>query len=328
MSEPNERSESLGNPGDMPGLRPAVRSAVRTPLYEASQAARYDRQLLIREIQSKTARRLIAYVAGVEAAIDRDDTLGFADLLHNVPSEQPVDLLLHTPGGDIDAAEKLVYMMRKRIGNSALRMVVPDFAKSAGTLMVLGSDAIVMSDTSELGPIDPQIVRADVNGNRIAHSIFNYIHAHEALRAELVKNPDSVAARMMFGKLDPETVKLFESIRDRARSCGESFLKRWMLNKSGGNWSKIVSELLDVKRWQSHGQMISSDDARDLGLTVEYLGHEDDLWSSYWRLYCRQRVAITPRQKLFESDHVCLTLDAGSGGQAGAGGAKGHGSLE
>lgn len=80
-------------------------------------------------------------------------------------------------------------MMRKRIGDAPLRVVVPDFAKSAGTLMALGSDAVVMSDTSELGPIDPQIVRCDVNGNRIAHSIFNYLHAYEGLRTELAANP-------------------------------------------------------------------------------------------------------------------------------------------
>lgn len=326
MSGTNESSGKPVIPASSSSFGPAIRSAVRTPLYEASHVARYDRQLLIHEIQAKTKRRLITYVAGVEAAIDRDDTLGFADLLHNVPAGQPLDLLLHTPGGDIDAAEKLVYMMRKRTGSAELRIIVPDFAKSAGTLIVLGADAIVMSDTSELGPIDPQIVRSDVNGNRIAHSIFNYLHAHDALREELARSPDSIAARMLFGKLDPETVKLFESVRDRARSCAESFLKKWMFNKTAGNWSKIVSELLDVKRWQSHGQMISSDDAHDLGLTVEPLEHSDDLWVGYWRLYCRQRVAITPRQKLFESDHVCLVLDAGSGGQAGATGSPAHGS--
>ena len=323
MNGTTESSAPSEVPPEESGLRPAARSEVRTPLYEASNAARYDRQLLVREIQATTGRHLIAYVAGVEAAIDRDDTLGFADLLHNVPAQVPVDLLLHTPGGDIDAAEKLVHMMRKRIGDAPLRVVVPDFAKSAGTLMALGSDAVVMSDTSELGPIDPQIVRCDVNGNRIAHSIFNYLHAYEGLRAELAANPDSIPARMMLGKLDPETVKLFEAVRDRARSCAETFLKRWMFNKVPGNWSKLVSELLDVKRWQTHGQMISSDDARDLGLTVEYLSQNDALWSQYWRLYCRQRVAITPRQKLFESDHVCLTLEAGGGGQAGSSDARG-----
>src|SRR5438270_233413 len=82
-----------------------------------------------------------------------------------ITKEHDLDLLLHTGGGDTDAADKLMSMARARIGTKGLRVVVPDFAKSAGTMMVLGADAVVMSDSSELGPIDPQIVRTDHNGN-------------------------------------------------------------------------------------------------------------------------------------------------------------------
>ena len=63
---------------------------------------------------------------------------------------------------------------RRRVGTSRLRMIVPDLAKSAATLMVLGADSILMSDTSELGPIDPQVVLADGNGKHIRHSIQSY----------------------------------------------------------------------------------------------------------------------------------------------------------
>lgn len=311
----NDSNESADRPKEesVTELRPAIRSGIRTPLYEASNAARYERQFMIREIEAKTERRLITYVGGLEAGIDRDDVLGFADLLHNVSSDSPLDLLLHTPGGDINAAEKLVYMIRKRIDSAMLRIIVPDFAKSAGTLMAVGADVIVMSDTSELGPIDPQITRCDVNGNVIAHSILNYLQAYEELRKELGSHPDNLPAKMMFGKLDPDTVKLFESVRDRARFCAENFLRRWMFKAAPGQVTHIAGELINIKRWLSHGQMISFDDAKDLGLTVEYASHKDETWAQYWRLYCRQRVAITPRQKLFESDHVCLTLDAPSG---------------
>ena len=54
-------------------------------------------------------------------------------------------------GGKADSAEKLVRMVRSKVGAAALRIIVPDFAKSAGTLMVLGADSVVMSDMSELG---------------------------------------------------------------------------------------------------------------------------------------------------------------------------------
>jgi ATP-dependent protease ClpP protease subunit len=287
-----------------------VPEPTKTPFYQAVHAARYQRQAIIREIQKKTSRRLICYVSGQQASIDRDDTIGFVDLLHNVPDGTDLDVLLHTGGGDIDAAEKLVNMVRTKVGNSALRIIVPDFAKSAGTLMVLGADAVVMSDTSELGPIDPQITLADGNGNRIRHSVQSYLDAYESLSDTLRKQPNDVPSQIMLGKLDPATVKLFEAVRHRARRFAETQLQKGMF-RNGGNWSQTAGELLDTKRWQSHAQMISWQDAQDtkIGLKVEYLEPESESWHLYWELYCLQRLAVGDRQKLFESDYVSLSVD-------------------
>ena len=90
-------------------------------------------------------------------------------------------------------------------------------------------------------------------------------------------------------------------------------LKRGMF-RSGGNWSQAASELLDTKRWQSHAQMISWEDAKDprIGLNVEYLDPKSDKWQEYWQLYCLQRLAVSDRQKLYESDYVSLLVDAPS----------------
>lgn len=242
-------------------IKRAVPPPTKTPLFQAIHAERYQRQAIIEQIQRRTGRRLICYVSGGNCAIDRDDTVPFVDLLHNVPPGENLDLLLHTGGGDIDAAEKLISMVRNRVGTAELRIVVPDFAKSAGTLMVLGADAVVMSDTSELGPIDPQITLADGNGNRIRHSIQSYLDAYEEHTATLKKEPGNVAAQILLGKLDPATIKLFQAVRHRARQFAEDQLKRGMF-RHGGNWSQAASELLDTRRWQSHAQMISWEDAQ------------------------------------------------------------------
>jgi Serine dehydrogenase proteinase len=231
-------------------------------LRRAIHAERYQRQAIIKNIQERSERRLICYVSGGSCAIDRDDTVPFVDLLHNVPPREDLDLLLHTGGGDIDAAEKLISMVRNKVGTGILRIIVPDFAKSAGTLMVLGADCVVMSDTSELGPIDPQIFLADGNGNRIRHSVQSYLDAYDEHTATLKKEPGNVAAQIMLGKLDPATVKLFQAVQARARQFAEVQLKRGMF-RNGGNWSQTASELLDTKRWQSHAQMISWEDAKD-----------------------------------------------------------------
>ena len=134
---------------------PPDEANTRTPLFQAVQAARYQRQAIIKQIQTRTHSRLICYVYGGECMIDDDDTMPFADLLHNVPHGKNLDLLLHTKGGNIDAAEKLIRMARSKVGEAEFRIIVPEFAKSAGTLMVLGADCVVMSDMSELGPNRP-----------------------------------------------------------------------------------------------------------------------------------------------------------------------------
>jgi len=125
-------------------------------MFTAIHAARYQRQDLMKEINAREQTNLICYVAGIHTEIDRNDVIGFVDMLHNVRENSPIDLLLHTPGGDVDACEKLIALIHAKTGESSLRVVIPDMAKSAGTLMAFAAHSIIMSDSSELGMIDPQ----------------------------------------------------------------------------------------------------------------------------------------------------------------------------
>ena len=116
--------QSPANNGDLsPELEVGVPRPTKTPLFQANNAARYNRQTLIKEIQSRTERPLICYVSGdaPECAIDANDIAPFVDLLHNVPFNHEIDLLLHTNGGSINAAERLMGMLRSRVGTAALR---------------------------------------------------------------------------------------------------------------------------------------------------------------------------------------------------------------
>src|SRR3954454_2427651 len=87
------------------------RAIEKTPMFTAMNAARYQRQSLIRDIEISRPT-LLCYVAGNKAPVERIDTLGFVDMLHNVTPGDPIDLMLHTPGGDVDAAEKLITLVR------------------------------------------------------------------------------------------------------------------------------------------------------------------------------------------------------------------------
>lgn len=281
----------------------------KTPFFKAMHNARYQRQSIIKKIQEKYGRKLICYIS-CKAGINRDDTIGFVDLLHNVHKEN-LDLMIHTPGGDIDAAEKLINMTQTVVPiENELRVIIPDFAKSAGTLMAIGADKIIMSDTSELGPIDPQITLNDGHGNLIPQSVQFCLDAYETHSIALQKNPNDPVAKMMLNKLDPIRIKQFENVRDRAQKFAEDQLKYRMFRITPGNFTKIAKELIDTKRWMTHGQMISCDAAKNMGINVDYLEPGCEEWQSYWQLYCMQRLAIDGEQKLFESDYVSIKCKA------------------
>ncbi|MFO1219670.1 MAG: hypothetical protein U1E89_14985 [Burkholderiaceae bacterium] len=306
--EADEQGDAIGS--GQPTKATTTKSMAKTPTWQAMHASRYRRQDLIRQIQSLTNRKLICYTAGQEADICRDDVLGFVDLLHNADRGASLDLMLHTPGGDIDAAEKLITMVRNVVGAETLRVIVPDFAKSAGTLMALGADVILMSDSSELGPIDPQITLADGEGNRTTYPVQSYLDAFEQHSKALQANPQDEVARMMMGKFEPARLKVFEAARERARVFAGAQLQQGMFRAPKvGPWTAIVDKLLDTNRWQSHGQMIGYADAKALELSVEYIDPREEPWQSLMQLYCYQRLEIKEKQKLFESEFVCLTFD-------------------
>ena len=151
---------------------------------------------------------------------------------------------------------------------------------------------------------------ADGDGNRVRHSIQSYLDAYYSLVEILRDDPDDVPAQMMLRRLDPARVKHFEAVCKRASAFAENQLKTGMFRSSTGNFTQIAANLMDTKRWLTHGQMIGWQDAEQIGLQVEYLNPKDPVWQAYWQLYCLQRLAVGDRQKLFESDYASLPLDS------------------
>jgi|SRR5579875_537185 len=302
--EPGAEADSDGDDG--------IAVPKQSPFFRALNRARYHRQDLIGEIQRRTNRKLIAYVSE-GSAIKPDDVVPLMDLLHETSVGTSIDFLLHTPGGDVDAADKIVRILRRRVGSEGeLRVVVPDFAKSAGTLIAIGADLIVMSDSSELGPIDPQIFVSDASGHGAWRPAHTYVDGYNAL-VEIIDNPASYdagkrtdAEQLLLSKYDPAMVDLCRQALKRSRELAENLLKRGMLRD--GAWTAVGAQLTDNTRWLSqHSAVIDSEDAQTMGLKVEYLSPTSWLWQAYWRLYCEQRLAITTENpKLFESDYASL----------------------
>jgi ClpP class serine protease len=91
-------------------------------------------------------------------SIDSSDITPFSDLTCTIKGKS-VDVLLHSPGGLAEAAERIVHLLRARF--TSVRFIIPHSAFSAATMLATSGDALVLDDTSALGPIDPQIVWRD-----------------------------------------------------------------------------------------------------------------------------------------------------------------------
>jgi hypothetical protein len=284
----------------------------KTPMWQAKQALRYQRQAIIKEITRLREAEVICYVGGNQTEITRDDVVFFGDLLYNVPRGANVDFLLHTKGGDMDAAEKLCAMVREVVGTKTLTVVVPDYAKSSGTLIALGADEIMMSDSSELGPIDPQIVIDDGDGKRMSASLHSYLKAYDEHANALRADPSNPVARMMLDKFEPAKVHQFRLTKERVRQLAEKQLRAGMFKPPRhGNTTGIPLKLMDVEQYSSHAQMIGYSECKGMGLKVDYRAPGDEIWDMYWQLYCFQRLEIgdSARKKLFESSFSCLASE-------------------
>jgi hypothetical protein len=217
----NESKKTKGTPqasADYTGKVP--RPPTKTPMYAAMNASRYQRQQLIKRINDTEGTNLICYVGGLETEIDRNDVVGFVEMLHNIPENSPIDLLLNTCGGDVDACEKLVSLIHAKTCDQEFRVIVPDLAKSAGTLMALGADKIITSDTSELGMIDPQFPTKDARGNEFWISVTSYLAAYEEHSEALRRNSTDPVALLMLDGFDAKTVeKISTNPRSREDIC-------------------------------------------------------------------------------------------------------------
>src|SRR3954467_661322 len=102
-------------------------------------------------------RQESASVLGVPVAgsISIDDSEAILRAIRLTPPEQPIDIILHTPGGLVLAAEQIGKALVERKGK--VTVFIPHYAMSGGTLIALAADEIVMDPNAVLGPVDPQI---------------------------------------------------------------------------------------------------------------------------------------------------------------------------
>jgi hypothetical protein len=307
----------------------------QTPLYRAMNGDRYERQTLIKQIQDVTGRPLICMVFGPGTGIERTTFAAIGDLVHRLDTGTDLDVLLHTLGGDLDTAAKIALLLRNVAADTGrIRVIVPDHVKSAGTLIALAADQIVMSDTSELGPIDPLISITLPDGSRVSRPAQAYLDSfNDAIeRAQLVARRATADAEHAYAgaptssaheasaeapaeawiwqtwlrQIEPSVVQLSRKALERSRRYAEQILREGMF-RGDPSYTSVARELSNNNRWLTHGAVIDANAAAsEVGLKIDKRARQDPLWRAWWQLYCIQRLAATGDSALLESDYVSL----------------------
>ncbi len=245
----------------------------------------YDgvRRRYLAEMHQQTGRATILYYgnwmgtsrAGNRAAISLDDIHGFMTAVNGLRGRD-LDLVLHTPGGDANAAERIVEYLRHKFSGE-LRVFVPVAAMSAGTMIALASDRVVMASHSQLGPIDPQIPQPLGNQIRLAPAGAPRRQFAKA-RADIIQNPSSAAAwRPILERYGTALLEQCESAEELARELVKNWLGQWMLRGRPQAAADTADWFASYDKHHSHGRGIGRDLARDQGVEIDDLEESQPL---------------------------------------------------
>ena len=138
--------------------------AVLSPIIQRLNTS-YQRLRAIRRLEEQRNSRVITLIHRQESVallglpisryIDIDDSEALLRAFRLTPDELAIDLIIHTPGGLVLAAEQIAQALVHRQGK--VTVFVPHYALSGGSLIAMAADEIVMDENAVLGPVDPQV---------------------------------------------------------------------------------------------------------------------------------------------------------------------------
>lgn len=209
-----------------------------------------SRLRLLRTMEGKRGTRVIALIHRQESLsilgfplaryIDIQDSEQILRAIKLTNQDVPIDLILHTPGGLVLAAEQIARALCKH--PAKVTVFVPHYAMSGGTLIALSADEIVMDPNAVLGPVDPQV------GNFPAVSIL------------------SVLDQKPMKDIDDETLILADVSRKAVRQVIEVVRSIASEHYPAEEAAKLA-ETLASGRW-THDYPITVDEAKEFGLNV------------------------------------------------------------
>ena len=205
---------------------------------------------MLQKIEDERKSRAIALIHRQESMsllgipvfrfIDIDDSEDVLRAVRMTPDDMPLDVILHTPGGLVIAAEQIAMALCRH--PAKVTVFIPHYALSGGTLIALAADEIVMDEDAVLGPLDPQL------GEYPAASV---------LRA---------VARKNVNELDDRTLILAD-VAEKAVRQVRDFVECLLRKKVDEEKAARIAEALTDGRW-THDYPISFEKAKELGLPV------------------------------------------------------------
>jgi len=267
------------------------------------------RRSKIAAVEKITGRPLVLYgsactapgknVPGQMLMLDFSDKIGFKTVTEKIDPAN-LDILVHNPGGLAEAAESLVQQLRGRY--SSVRFVVPSFAKSAATMLVMSGDEVLMLPDAELGPIDPQFVTN--NGVSPAEAILEQFQkAQKELQEDTTKLPSWMP---ILAPLGPSLLVDCAHAIDLAKSLVKNWTKTYMFRDDAEAELKsdaICAYLGSHANFKSHARAVKIPDLLPLGVKVMDLSTQPDFALAVEELYCCIDILFSnsPVYKIFEN---------------------------
>ncbi len=203
--------------------------------------------------------------------IDLSDKDGFYEIIRNIDSDK-VDIFLHSPGGTAEATESIVEMLRSKF--KVIRFIITGAAKSAATMLALSGNSIMMDDSAEMGPIDPQ-VRVRDRFSPAGSIIEQFDRAADELRQDPSRLPVWLPILQEFA---PALLVECENYINLSRKLVIKWLTKYMFqneDNAGTKAKKIANFLTNEKINLSHARRIDTEQLRKKGVVIELLEEQE-----------------------------------------------------
>lgn len=260
----------------------------------------------IMKLSQKTGRNVVAYYSGwlkpgktQNIDINDSDITGFMNSLKGLETAQGLDLILHTPGGNPTATEGIVKYLHSKFGNN-IRVIVPQMAMSAGTMLACSAQTIIMGKHSCLGPIDPQYGGVPA---------YNIVNEFKEAKADLDKNPQAKTYWELQLKKYPAA--FFYSVVDSI-NLSSVLVSEWLTQYmfEGENSKDVNKKVKSIvgklnANSKSHSRHFTFDFCKQLGLKVEALEDDQELQELVLSVHHAFVITLdaTPATKIIENQN-------------------------